>query len=218
MSDNQDVVTIPRVEWEQLKIANERLAALAITDALTGISNYLAFTDRLELLMAEAERGRQFAFIFIDIDNFKVFNDTYGHPAGDLVLKKVAQTLKERTRRVDFVARYGGEEFVVLLPDTDVVGAEILADRLREAVAEMTVSNLPQVTISLGICAYARGHAHTREGLVDCADKQLYAAKEGGRNQVHVCDHFKLDEMLDRDLEMVKAFCQRAKTEPPIAV
>lgn len=215
MSENSDLVTIPRKEWEELKRANERLAALAITDALTGVSNYLAFTDRLDLLLAEAGRGRLFALVFLDIDNFKVFNDTYGHPAGDMILREVAQKMKKMTRRIDFMARYGGEEFVALLPDTDMMGAEILANRLREAVAGMKIEDYPQVTVSAGICAYARGHAHTREALVACADKQLYNAKHGGRNRVHVCDHFKI-ETFDQDFEMVRSLCERARTEEGI--
>ena len=216
MTDNEDVVTIPRREWEELKRANERLAALAITDALTGISNYLAFSDRLDMILAEADRGRRFALAFIDIDNFKAFNDTYGHPEGDYVLREVAQVLKQRTRRVDFVARYGGEEFVVLLPDTDIQGARILADRLRQAVSELRLGDLPPVTVSIGICAYMPGHAGSREALVSCADKQLYAAKNAGRNQVSVCDHFDEDVRLDRDFEMVKDICRRARTEDGI--
>jgi len=186
MSEDQDLITVPRVEWERLKKTNERLASLAITDALTGVGNYRAFTDRLDQLLAEADRGRSFSVVFVDIDHFKEFNDVYGHPTGDMVLHRVAQCLKSKMRRVDFVARYGGEEFVCLLPDTEIEGASTLAGRLCGAVAEMRIEDLPQVTVSIGVCSYA--HARTREDIVECAVQHLYKAKSAGRNQISVCE------------------------------
>jgi diguanylate cyclase (GGDEF)-like protein len=172
-------------EIRQLIEANGKLAAQARTDALTGIDNYLGFQDRLQLVLAEAQRGRQFSFLLGDIDHFKVFNDTYGHQAGDKVLRMVAQSMKRVVRAVDFVARYGGEEFVLLLPDTDKEGASILANRIREKVSRMKHDYGHPITMCFGICTYA--HRQDSDGILGCADKHLYEAKNMGRNRVEVC-------------------------------
>ncbi len=167
--------------------ANDKLAAQARTDALTGIDNYLGFRDRMDLVLAEAQRGRRFSFILGDIDNFKLFNDTYGHQAGDKVLRMVAQAMKKAVRKVDFVARYGGEEFVLLLPDTDKEGAAILGNRIRERVAAIDHGFDQELTMCFGVCTYE--HHQTREGLIGCADKYLYDAKGNGKNRVEVCTY-----------------------------
>jgi two-component system cell cycle response regulator len=130
----------------------------ATTDGLTGLTNHRAFRERLGQVHDLAERtGQKFALILTDIDHFKKVNDTYGHPVGDAVLKRVAAVFAGRARKVDVVARYGGEEFVFVLPDTDGEGAELFANKLREEVAAqiMTSEQGPfQVTISMGVAEY----------------------------------------------------------------
>lgn len=173
-------------EVRQLIESNSKLAAQACTDALTGIDNYLGFQNRLSLVLAEAKRGRKFSFLLGDIDHFKIFNDTYGHQAGDQVLRMVAQTMKKAVRAVDFVARYGGEEFVLLLPDTDKEGATILGNRIRERVTAIKHEYDHPITMCFGICTY--DHRQDSDGLIGCADKHLYRAKDAGRDRVEVCD------------------------------
>lgn len=170
----------------KLKEANIKLAELAKTDALTQIGNYLAFKDRVDSLLLEAERGRRFSIVLADIDHFKRFNDAHGHHAGDHVLQSVASALRESIRKVDFVARYGGEEFVLLLPDTEPIWAHVVAERLRRSVSSLVLP-YGQVTMSYGVCSY--DHEHDRDSLVKCADRALYKAKGLGRDRVEICDH-----------------------------
>ena len=159
----------------------------ATTDGLTGLTNHRAFRERLGHLHALAERtGQKFAVILTDIDHFKKVNDTYGHPVGDAVLKRVAAVFAGRARKVDVVARYGGEEFVLVLPDTDGEGAELFASKLREEVAAqtMTAEQGPfQVTISMGVAEYPQDSRDPSE-LIERADQALYRCKRSGRNCV----------------------------------
>jgi two-component system cell cycle response regulator len=159
----------------------------ATTDGLTGLTNHRAFQERLEQLHALAERsGQKFAIILTDIDHFKSVNDTYGHPVGDQVLKRVAAIFAQRARKVDIVARYGGEEFVIVLPDTDGEGAAVFANRLREEIAAQTVASENgsfSVTLSLGVAEYPTD-GRDRHELIEKADQALYYCKEHGRNRV----------------------------------
>lgn len=159
----------------------------ATTDGLTGLTNHRAFQERFEQLHALAERtGQRFAVILTDIDHFKSVNDTYGHPVGDVVLKRVAAVLASRARKVDVVARYGGEEFVLVLPDTDGEGAALHGNRLREEIAAQVMRSEHgnfHVTMSMGIAEFPRD-ARDRAALIDKADQALYRCKEGGRNRV----------------------------------
>jgi diguanylate cyclase (GGDEF)-like protein len=159
----------------------------ATTDGLTGLTNHRAFQERLEQLHALAERsGQKFALILTDIDHFKSVNDTYGHPVGDAVLKRVAAIFTRRARKVDIVARYGGEEFVIVLPDTDAEGAAVFANRLREEVGSQVVTSENgsfSVTISMGVAEYP-GDGVDRHELIEKADQALYYCKEHGRNRV----------------------------------
>ncbi|MBL9105901.1 MAG: diguanylate cyclase [Myxococcales bacterium] len=159
----------------------------ATTDGLTGLTNHRAFRERLAGLHALAERtGQKFAVILTDIDHFKKVNDTYGHPVGDAVLKRVAAVFAGRARKVDVVARYGGEEFVLVLPDTDGEGAELFANKLREEVAAQTMTSEQgpfAVTISMGVAEYPQDARDPSE-LVERADQALYRCKRGGRNCV----------------------------------
>ncbi len=159
----------------------------ATTDGLTGLTNHRCFQERLEHLHALAERtGQKYSLILTDVDHFKGVNDTYGHPAGDAVLRRVAALFTGRARKVDIVARYGGEEFVIVLPDTDGEGAALFANRLREEIGEQVMNSEHgnfSVTISMGIAEFPHDGA-SRADLVDRADKALYWSKEHGRNRV----------------------------------
>jgi len=159
----------------------------ATTDGLTGLTNHRAFQERYENLHALCERTDQrFSVILTDIDHFKSVNDTYGHPVGDAVLKRVARILEVKARKVDIVARYGGEEFVLVLPDTDGPGAEMFANRLREEVGAQVMRSEHgdfNVTLSMGVATFP-DDGRSRQELVDKADQALYYCKEHGRNRV----------------------------------
>jgi diguanylate cyclase (GGDEF)-like protein len=159
----------------------------ATTDGLTGLTNHRCFQERLEQLHALCERtGQRYSLILTDVDHFKGVNDTYGHPAGDAVLRRVSATLAGCARKVDIVARYGGEEFVLVLPDTDGEGAELFANRLREEIGAQNMSSDHgsfQVTISMGIAEFP-SDSTSRMELIEKADQALYWSKEHGRNRV----------------------------------
>jgi two-component system, cell cycle response regulator len=169
----------------------EQTERLATTDGLTSLANRRNFQARAGQALAQARRyGRACAVLITDIDHFKVVNDTYGHPAGDVVLRGVAQMLREQARDTDVVARYGGEEFAVVMPETDLRGAQVIAERLREAVAARsfhTDLGPVRVTLSIGLAA-SPGDGTEMEALVQLADQCLYQAKRGGRNRVVTAD------------------------------
>ncbi len=164
------------------------LENLSITDELTGIANRRHFEWRLA---EEVERARRYQYplsaLMLDLDHFKRVNDTYGHQIGDIVLQQIAQRLKRVLRRTDFLARYGGEEFVVLAPQTPADRALILAERLRQVIAESPISVSPdlqlRITISIGVAVFPE-HAQNGNELVRAADEALYKAKQTGRNRV----------------------------------
>ncbi len=172
-----------REQQEQLRVANEQLQALATTDGLTGLKNHRSFKERLE---DEFQRSSRYhlplSLLLLDVDHFKSFNDTHGHPAGDEVLKRVANLLTETTRNTDFVARYGGEEFAVLLPFTHQQAAVTLAERMRAAI-EDGPWELRKITASLGV-ATLNADTLSAAGLLASADTALYRSKEQGRNRV----------------------------------
>jgi len=164
----------------------EEVKTLAVRDGLTGLYNYRHFW---ELLNHEVELSRRYgkplSLLFLDLDNFKVVNDTLGHPQGDVVLKTLASYLKTAVRLADVVCRYGGEEFVVLLPHTMVEAAMIIAERLRQQISELTIP-LParelQITVSIGVAGLKDNK--TGADLLDEADAAMYRAKQSGRNKV----------------------------------
>ncbi|MER3559094.1 MAG: hypothetical protein C4336_06345 [Armatimonadota bacterium] len=173
-----------RVEYEQqLRLMNEQLQNLAITDGLTGLKNHRAFQDFLEQEFQRAQRYRtSLSLILMDVDRFKQYNDTFGHQAGDEVLKKVAHILCFHARQSDFVVRYGGEEFVVVLPNTDLEDALRVAERFRYAI-EHAQWDLRPVTGSFGV-ATRTDTMQTRQELIEQVDQALYQAKHTGRNRV----------------------------------
>jgi diguanylate cyclase (GGDEF)-like protein len=175
-----------------LKRHNASLQTLADSDALTGLANRRLFEDRL---VSEYERARRtgapFALIMADVDHFKQFNDQYGHPAGDECLRKVAGAIESGARRpADLAARYGGEEFAVILADTDLTGANAVADKIRAAVAALDLPHAgnpgDRVTISMGLYVGHPALAERNDPLawVDVADRLLYEAKDAGRDRV----------------------------------
>lgn len=180
---------IAHTDISRLKRAEQELRQLAITDGLTQIANRRHFDERIQEELDRSRRyGRPLVLLLLDIDHFKKVNDTYGHPAGDAVLRRVADVCRASTRTLDLVARFGGEEFAMLLPETDVPGALQLAERIREEIAALPVSygrHVIQVTASIGLAATQNGDRGCDQ-LLKSADEMLYAAKQGGRNRV-VC-------------------------------
>jgi diguanylate cyclase (GGDEF)-like protein len=175
-----------------LALENARLYAdqqkLAVTDSLTGLANRRHFDQELARELQRASRfKRPTALIMMDLDDFKNFNDRYGHPAGDELLRAMAMLLSQSVRSIDTAARYGGEEFVLILPESDEAAACATAERLRELVARLPLLPIPVVgggvTISLGVAA-APLHAETPSALVQAADDALYGAKRAGKNRV----------------------------------
>ncbi|RKY83959.1 hypothetical protein DRQ09_09300 [candidate division KSB1 bacterium] len=177
---------------EELQKANKKLKEQAITDGLTELYNHRFFFDLLEKEFSKSQRHKlPLSCIMMDIDFFKVFNDTYGHKQGDIVLKEVARILSESVRDGDIVARYGGEEFSVILPKTEKESARIVAERIRRKIEETAFPGgleKGQVTISLGTSTMLNDEYDTPGELVEAADKALYKAKENGRNRVESFD------------------------------
>lgn len=174
-------------EIGELRRSLQAARTAALTDPLTGLANRKRFDLALASLAAEAlAERRSLSLIMADVDHFKAFNDLHGHRMGDLVLKLVASLLVEHFKGRDVVARYGGEEFAVILPDTDLAAAQLVADRLRETLASRQLqtrdkTRLGRITISLGVAELATGEPLT--DLVERADRALYAAKRSGRNR-----------------------------------
>jgi len=168
----------------------ERLRIQSIRDGLTGLFNRRYLDETLPREIHRAERSqRPISVLMFDIDGFKKFNDTYGHDAGDIVLKRIAETVLANIRSSDIACRYGGEEFTIVLPDTSLDVAYTRGETLREAASKMSIQHngrdLGHVTISLGVAAYPQ-HGMTRDILIKSADKASYQAKEAGKNRVIV--------------------------------
>lgn len=173
-------------QQRKLEEANAQLQALATLDGLTQLKNHRAFKEKLEEEMPRAARyGQPLSLLLMDIDYFKQFNDTFGHPAGDEVLRTVAQLLRDNTRATDFVARYGGEEFAVLMPNTDQDWSYHLAERLRLSI-EREPWTRRSVTASFGAATFqdTRVDAVSPAQLLQSADRALYHSKRTGRNTV----------------------------------
>jgi diguanylate cyclase (GGDEF)-like protein/PAS domain S-box-containing protein len=171
-------------------LLTHELRAKATTDELTRLANRRTLFERLAIEYERVQRnpGLRCCLLAIDIDHFKRVNDTWGHAAGDVVLKHVAQTMKQQTRRIDIAARIGGEEFIILLPDTTVENAQALAERIRASVANTPANTGGQqiaVTISIGLSAI---HPEDRndQAALERADLALYEAKHSGRNRVRL--------------------------------
>jgi diguanylate cyclase (GGDEF)-like protein len=183
----QDVLAI------EYALLYERARQMAITDRLTGLYNFGYFLERLKEERLRAERyHRLMSLVILDIDHFKKYNDSNGHPAGNEVLKKIATILKQEAREVDIVARYGGEEMVIILPETSRKRAAELAERIRQRIAEtlfdhMQSQPLGRMTLSAGVATFPVD-ATQEDDLIKKADSCLYQAKALGRNRVVAYD------------------------------
>ena len=171
------------VQKRELVAVNAELETLALRDGLTGLSNRRAFGQRMALEMNRAIRyGTPLSLLLLDVDCFKEYNDTFGHVAGDTVLRTLSQVLHLQGRETDFFARYGGEEFIAILPHTGSEGAQAVAERLRTAISEVLWPSRP-VTASIGAATLLPGMS-AEDDLISAADRALYAAKAAGRNCV----------------------------------
>lgn len=193
LASNQEVERVYfdlKQQSQELALMNKKLEKLSITDALTGLANRRRFDESFATEWTRAERTQQpIALLMIDIDLFKNFNDRYGHKAGDECLQKVASSLATSACRAgDIVARYGGEEFSIISCGNNLHNAQVLAEKLRESVAAMSLLNedteLGFVTISVGLAVCVPNREQTASDLFCLADKALYEAKMNGRNQV----------------------------------
>jgi len=187
---NPKIVQVRVANYLRLKRKTDLLEKLSFIDGLTEIHNRRRFDETIEKEWAAARRNQTFiSLILIDIDFFKQFNDKYGHAEGDRCLRRVAESLKKTLKRPsDFVARYGGEEFVVVLLDTDIPGAEIIAEKLRVNIESLNITHEEStistvVTISLGIAVSKPLKNVSYNALIEAADKCLYESKNQGRNQ-----------------------------------
>ncbi|MFZ3173196.1 MAG: GGDEF domain-containing protein [Carboxydocellales bacterium] len=175
----------------KLEVVNQELRLQALTDGLTGLYNFRYFYSRLEEEMSRSKRlNTPLSLVMIDIDHFKNYNDTHGHPRGDSLLRELGRLFQEHVRLVDTVARYGGEEFAIILADTCNEGALIAARRILEAVESHPFtgcSSQPdgRITVSIGISNYPTD-ATTKEELIEKADKALYYVKSRNKNNVQL--------------------------------
>ncbi|MGR9088670.1 MAG: GGDEF domain-containing protein, partial [Gammaproteobacteria bacterium] len=173
---------------EELLRLNAKLEELAVTDALTQCFNRRYFNENIRQDCARSERyGHPLSLIILDIDHFKRINDSFGHLAGDQVLRDVAGILRGIVRSSDKLSRYGGEEFAVLMPNTNLAEACSMAVRLREAVAGYAITydgKAIRATISLGVAEWLPEYGKVAERLTNAADQSLYKAKSDGRNRV----------------------------------
>ena len=166
----------------------EQVRHQAITDGLTSLYNHIYFKNRMQEELNRAQRkGTQCSLLMIDLDKLKQINDTFGHPIGDAAIRQVATVLKSLLRSGDTAARYGGEEFAVILPETPLSEAVLIADRLRRNINRNPVPGLGLISCSIGAAAFPL-QSNTVDELVDKADRALYVAKRGGRNRVCVWD------------------------------
>jgi len=178
----------------KVRVNNQRLIVkqiraieeLGLIDHLTGIPNRRGFDNRVHLEWLRSIRDKScFSLAIVDIDLFKVYNDEYGHTQGDVLLRTLAQKITSMLKRPgDFVARWGGEEFVIMLPNTNLKGAIVHAEEIRQSVQEMEVPNLPSATISIGVASTHPSVNSSVHEIFNMADKALYEAKNTGRNRV----------------------------------
>jgi diguanylate cyclase (GGDEF)-like protein len=189
-------------------IRYSRAEVEAITDGLTGLYNHRYLHERLEEELHRAQRyDDKISLLFVDCDDFKAFNDTYGHKAGDQALARIARVLESCSRRVDLAARYGGEEFVLVLVGTGPAGARTVAERVRAEVAASSLAAGQRLSVSVGVASYPRD-AGGKDELLDKADWAMYAAKRGGRDRVL---SFR-DEVVARDWTARTGGRSRART------
>ncbi|RTE93402.1 GGDEF domain-containing protein [Bradyrhizobium sp. LVM 105] len=175
-------------ELDVIRDSLTRSEERARTDTLTGLANRRALDEFLRKAQATADWGEPLSVLMLDIDHFKSFNDNFGHGVGDQVLRLMAKVLREKVRPQDLPARYGGEELIAVLPAADLACCAEIAERIRRALAECTITRrstgeiLPNISVSIGVAQYRPGEAIT--DLIERCDRALYLAKGGGRNRV----------------------------------
>ncbi|UCG12213.1 MAG: GGDEF domain-containing protein, partial [Deltaproteobacteria bacterium] len=174
-----------------LREKNKELEELSITDSLTGLNNRKHLMEKLAGELIRSERyDRKFSVLMIDIDHFKRYNDTYGHLAGDEVLRRMAEVFRQSIRSSDYAARYGGEEFMLILPETGSGQGVQAAERIRRRVAEERIGGEEHsevVTVSVGVASFPE-NGDDSNSIISQADVALYRAKQAGRNQVILAD------------------------------
>jgi len=176
---------------DKLKRSNQMLLELSLTDPLTGLNNRRHMMEVLDREFERSQRsGARLCLVMIDLDHFKKVNDTYGHQKGDAVLQGLAALLRKHLRQYDTAARFGGEEFALILPETDLAEAALVAERLRKATEKLTFEQIPdlQVSASLGVACYPMPGVDVPDDLIREADYALYNAKRHGRNRVEVME------------------------------
>jgi len=187
-------------DQERIRKLNIQLEKLAITDGLTGLYNYRYFQKRMSEELSRAVRfNLSLSCIMIDIDHFKDINDMYGHQIGDEILQGLSGIVKDSVRDIDIAARYGGEEFVLILPQIDIKGAGIMAERLREKVESHCFSDCSRpinITVSIGVATYPGDGIKNGNDLLKRADNALYKAKHMGRNRVIIRSPAKGDKAI----------------------
>jgi diguanylate cyclase (GGDEF)-like protein len=170
----------------------ETVEELALTDGLTGLFVRRYFTERFNEESYRSKRYKlKFAFLMIDIDDFKKCNDTYGHLVGDVVLREIGRIMKESIREIDLASRYGGEEFALVLPETTRDGARLVSERIRKKIEENVFKAYDEklkITVSIGTSIYPED-ANEAKGIIETADAALYMAKKAGKNIV--CEYKK---------------------------
>jgi diguanylate cyclase len=175
-------------ELDVIRDSLSRSEERARTDTLTGLANRRALDEFLRKAQTTAEWGEPLSVLLLDIDHFKTFNDHFGHGVGDQVLRLMAKVLREKVRAQDLPARYGGEELIAVLPDADLAACAEIAERIRHAISECTITRrstgetLPGISVSIGVAQYRAGETTT--DLIERCDRALYLAKGGGRNRV----------------------------------
>lgn len=164
----------------------ETVKTQAVTDVLTGLYNRRYFNETLEKEVKRAQRSKiPFTLITLDLDHLKQINDNYGHTAGDTAIALIGKVLLGYARETDIAARFGGEEFALVMPNTDIDGGMVVAERIRSVIASKKVEGFGNITASFGVATYLK-HANTLEELVKVVDQAMYSAKENGRNRVEI--------------------------------
>ncbi len=178
--DGDLIRTLAEVEKE-----NKHLRSLSLTDELTRLYNYRFFTIQLEIEIARTQRtGHSCSLMMIDLDNFKLLNDTYGHVAGNNFLVEVARTIGQKLRPIDILCRYGGDEFAVIMPATGLFDAMRIGQRLRESMSRIPWKMDEAVSASIGLAEYQPDSTQEASEFVNMADRALYEAKKNGKNRI----------------------------------
>lgn len=176
------------INQKTIEEKNKKLKEISDKDRLTGIYNRRKLEEILKEIYNKAQRyNKVFSIILLDLDHFKKVNDNYGHQAGDKVLKEVSSLLLEKIRKVDYCGRWGGEEFLIILPETDLESAVILAKRLRGEIENYKFTKVEKITSSFGVSAYSNNK--DIKDIIKAADDALYKAKDEGRNRVETLEN-----------------------------